>query len=160
MSLFEAYRRELEEAKTSDRRSRFLGALGNFRRPEVREAALAYARTFPLRPLGSPSPGRAVHDPGHLAFADEDGAERAVRWLEESFDLLAEKVPPQLLSGTAHFGQGCSRERLGRVRTLLLARQVPGAEERLQRVADDVEACIALREREGEAVASWLASRP
>jgi alanyl aminopeptidase len=154
MALFDAYRRQFEEAKTPDRRSQYLSGLGSFRRPEAREAALAYVGSGPLRP------DELIAIPIGATSDEPVGADRVVRWLEESFDLLAGRLPVQMLALVAYFGEGCSRERLERVSALLAAREVPGADERVQRVGDDVAACVALREREEPAVAGWLASRP
>ena len=78
----------------------------------------------------------------------------------ENYDKILTKVPPQFKAFFPSFASGCSKERLEAAREFFAVEehQAPGMEVRLAKVSDQVTDCVNLREREGEAVATYLSS--
>jgi alanyl aminopeptidase len=152
LALFEAYRRRFEAAATPAERRLFLDALGAFEAEEVRTRALAYALEGPLRPT-------EIFRIPFTMVDSEAGADRAFAWLREHWEETASRMPPDLVPFLAYFGGGCSPQRLAVAEGFFAApeRQVRGMEEQLRKVGEAVGDCVALRRREGPAVAAWLA---
>jgi alanyl aminopeptidase len=149
--LFDTFRTRFETADEALLRRRFLSLLGGFRDPDLQNQALAYALTGPLRaeemftiPLGI-----SETDAGH---------DRVVDWILENFDEIAERIPQEDIAVLPIFAGGCSRARFEMVADFLLdpSRIVPGTEARVERVRDQVDDCIQLKEKEGQAVADYL----
>ena len=88
------------------------------------------------------------------------GPDLVLDWLEENWDEFTGKMIPDFVRFLAFLGGGCSSERLAGARELLTGpgREIEGVEVTLGRVAEQVEGCLALREREGEEVAAYLKS--
>ena len=151
--LFAAYRRGFEAPRVPDDRGRFLAALGSFTDGPLRRRALDYTLTGPLRP----------DEMGTLPFVLSNGPagpDLVLDWLEENWDEFTGKMIPDFVRFLAFLGGGCSSERLAGARELLTGpgREIEGVEVTLGRVAEQVEGCLALREREGEEVAAYLKS--
>jgi len=155
MALFRQYRRRFESAQVPADRNRYLAALGSFRRPEVVDAALAYALRGPLRTQ------EILTIPNHVS---EDSAYRSAvwTWVAENFKTIADRIPPNYGIFLVHFASGCSDERLQAARDFFSdpAHDLPGIRTELEKVADEVDDCVRLRRRERAAVASFLRSLP
>ncbi len=148
---FDDYKKRLEAATTPSDRRRYLSALGGFDGVELRQAALAYTLDGPLRPNEIFVPGRGI-------AGDAAGRDLTYRWLTESYGAIMERVPPMFAGFMPFFASGCSAERLERAEGFFAQpeHQAPGTAKQLAKVAEQVRDCVALREREGEAVARYL----
>ncbi len=149
--LFEDYKKRLEAAATPAGRRLYLDALGAFDGVDVRQAALEYSLAGPLRPNEIFTPGRGIS-------GDAAGRELTYRWLTESYDQIMARVPPMFASFMPFFASGCSAERMKHAETFFAQpeHQAPGTDKQLAKVAEQVRDCVALREREGAAVARYL----
>jgi alanyl aminopeptidase len=153
-ALFDTYRRRFETATSSEERGRFLVALGRFADPQLADRALAYTIGGPLRPQEL----RAVA----LAMAQDDaGRDRVLAWVQAHWTPLAQRLPPDRVPSLTRFAGGCSAERLEAGRRFFSApeRRAAAIDAQLDRVADQVAECLALRQREGGQVGAWLAAR-
>jgi len=150
---FETYRGRFETAESSEERSRFLTALGHFRRPELAARALAYTISGPLRP-------QELRWVPFAVFADVASRDRLFAWVTESWTPLSTRLPPDRVPSLTTFAGGCSTERLATARAFFGApeRKSPAIDARMARVADQVGECAALKEREGVRVGKWLRS--
>ncbi len=148
---FDEYRTRLEQAVTPSGRRRYLSALGGFDDTEVREAVLAYTLEGPLRPNEIFSPVRGLA--GNAA-----GRDLGYRWLTEGYGKIMERLPPMFGGFMPFFASGCSAERLEHAQEFFAQpeHQAPGTAKQLAKVAEQVRDCVALRAREGEAVARYL----
>jgi len=151
--LFAAYRRGFEAPRVPDDRGRFLTALASFGDEPLRRRALDYTLSGPLRP----------DEMGTIPFVlsgGDDGPELVLDWLGENWAAFTGKMVPDFVRFLAFLGSGCSRERMAETRELLTGagREIPGVEVTLGRVAEQVEGCLALRQREGDEVAAYLRS--
>jgi alanyl aminopeptidase len=147
--LLAAFRAEREPAQ----RRRWLAALG-----AVRDTALV-ARGLEL----AASPGLSAQEIGDLVDAigdDESRRDACFAWVRRSYAWLASRLPAYEMARLPEFAGGCSRERLAEARAFFSdpARAPVGTAESLARTAARVEACAALREREGPAVREALVS--
>ena len=152
--LFEDFRRRFETAETPAERQRFLAALGAFDDPEIRRKALDYALEGPLRPTEIFSISSSMGD-------TVEGRDLLFDWFTANYDKVVARVPPIYASSMPFVAGGCSASRLERGRRFFEqpGRALPGAARRLEKVAEQVESCLALRQREGEAVSRYLLSR-
>ncbi len=151
--LFEEYRKRFEGAKTPTERQRFLSALGAFEDPEIRQTALAYALEGPLQ-------ASEIFSVGFGMFSSESGRDTIYHWLTDNYDSILERMPRAFASMMPDFAGGCSQERLEHARTFFsqAGRSVPGTHKELEKVSEQVQDCVALRGREGAAVARYLSS--
>jgi len=150
-ALFDAYRVHAEGAKTPAVRSQYLNGLGSFRKPELRAAALEYVLSGPLRPNEIFTVTRAMGN-------DEAGREETYRWMTEHYEAITGRIPAEFASFMPFFATGCSEERLQHARTFFAdpKHQVSGQDVQLAEVTDQVNDCVRLREREGEAMTAYL----
>jgi alanyl aminopeptidase len=150
-ALFDAYRSHAESAKTPAVRSQYLNALGAFRKPEIRQAALDYVLSGPLRPNEIFTVTRATGN-------DEAGREATYRWMTEHYEAITGRIPAEFATFMPFFANGCSEERLKNAQAFFAdpKHQVPGQEVQLAEVTDQVEDCLRLREREGTAMTEYL----
>ncbi len=149
--LFDTFRRRFEAAEIPADRGRFLAALGAFDSPGLEDRALAYALAGPLRPNELFTIARGMGD-------TEAGAERVYAWATAHFADLTARIPPDFVAFMPFLASGCSAPRLEAARHFFAApeHRVPGTEEQLARVGEQVTDCVALRRREGPAVAAYL----
>jgi alanyl aminopeptidase len=150
-ALFDDYRRRFEQAKVPADRDRYLEALGAFRNPAIREEALRYALAGPVRP------NELFDVAGQLTESDE-GSDRLLRWVTENYSTIASRLPPDFVAFLAFAGGGCSAERLAGAQRFFAVpeHRVDGTGKQLDRVAQQVEDCLALRRREGTAARRYL----
>ena len=78
--------------------------------------------------------------------------------MSENFGTIASKVPPMYLVYMPIMASGCSQERLQKAKVFFSdpAHQVSGYEMELNKVADSVNDCAGLRQREGALVSAYL----
>jgi aminopeptidase N len=151
-ALWDTFRARFEAATVPHERVRYLGLLGAFDDPALREKALEYALEARLRPQETLTIPRTEADLG------ESEHDRVVSWLLEHYDRVVPRIPPPNRPWLVGFGGGCSSVRWNRVREFFSQEehQVPGTAPGLERVGDSVQECLALREREGDAVRTFL----
>jgi alanyl aminopeptidase len=151
-ALFETYRQRFETTADPVERTRILGALGRFERPELARRVLDYVLAGPLRPHEL----RTI--PFVVSFADDASRDRAFAWVRSHWSELVARMPPDRVPSMVRLAAGCSAERLAVGRDFFGApeRRQPVLDVQLSRVADQVGECVALRRREGMAVAASL----
>jgi len=152
-ALWERYREGFEKATTPSDRNRFLGSLGDFEDPKLQIRALDYTLSGPLRPTEIFNiPGSVANSPG--------GDERTYAWFLDHYDAIADKLPPEFRPFLVGIAGGCSAERLATATEFFSdpSRQAPGTMVQLGKVTAQVNDCVSLRQREGEAVAAYLRS--
>ena len=150
-AMFDLYRKRFETAGDPRMRATFLAALGNFRDPKLREEALAYGLSGSLRAneiFAIPFGGERT----------EQARQKRFEWVLEHWSEMIKRVPTELQSIVVAFGGGCNAERIEATRKYFSdpAHQVEGAADRLEKVTEAVNDCIALRAREQTAVAKYL----
>lgn len=148
-ALFEEFVRRFEAAKTPADRMRFLGALGEFRRAELRARALDFALSGPLHV----SEIFAIPLAGNETVEDR---EQHYRWVTANYAEFAKRLPPQFLSRLAFAAGGCEPARLRAASEFFAARKVEGTDRALARVTEQVNECASLRERELARVSAYL----
>lgn len=150
-AMFEDCKKRFETAQVPQQRSLFLSALGNFRDPVLVDEALNYSLSGPLRPNEFFNiPFSVVSSPAY-----ED---KVFEWQMSNYDAITAMIPPMFASYLPFMAGGCSRERLAKAQEYFSdpARSVPGTEETLAKVSDQVNDCAGLRDREGAKVAAYL----
>jgi alanyl aminopeptidase len=154
-ALWNAYRARFEGAQAPNDRARFLDLLGQFGDPALARAALDYALTDAVRPT------ELLRIPFMVGFATHREDE-VFDWLTRHYDEIAGRIPPFVRAFLPFAAAGCSAERWRRAEAFFAdpAHRVPGIEQQMAQAGEGVAACVRLRQREGEAVARWLAKRP
>ena len=150
-ALFADYKKRFETAQIPAERSRYLNALGFFRDPKIAKEAVQYSLTGPLRPQ------EIFVIPATLGSAIEY-EDVPYKWMTENFGTIASKVPPMYMVYMPSFARGCSLQRLEAAKAFFAdpSHSVPGSEMELAKVADAVNDCAGLRQREGTVVAAYL----
>jgi alanyl aminopeptidase len=153
-ALYDECQRRFENSEAPAERRRFLGAMGAFRDPMLQQEALKYTLEGPLRP----QEGFTI--PSGIASASDEHAEMMFQWMMSNYDIIAPRMPPMYKGYLPFFAGGCSRERLETAKVFFMEpeHQTPGIETRLARLSDSVNDCVTLREREGDRVATYLAT--
>jgi alanyl aminopeptidase len=150
-ALFDEYRRRVETAAIPAERQRFLGGLGYFREPALVDEALRYTVGGKLRPQ------EVFTIPfGVASSVANDG--RTYRFYTENYEVIQKTLPPMFLTFMPRIAAGCSNDRVAAARTFFAApgRAVPGMDKEMEKVAEAVKDCAALRAREGTAVTAYL----
>ncbi len=151
-SLFADYQRRLEASEVPATRRRFLGALGAFEDPALEARALDYMLSEKVRPTDMLLIMRGFGD------RNEAAGERMFQWMVREYARIAERVPPPALRFMPMMGSGCSEQRLAVTKAFFSdpQRAVPGVEQTLERVSDNVRTCVSLRSRDGERVTRFM----
>ena len=151
MALFKEYRKRFEAARVPEERLRYLEGLGSFRKPEIIEAALAYALEGPLRPQ------ELLAIPANIA-TEADDRPLVWDWMTRNFKTITSRVPPNYGIELVHLANGCSTDLLDSARAFFASpdHDLPGVSTELEKVVDQVRDCAALRRREQPAVAEFL----
>ena len=149
--LYETYKTKFESAKVPAERTRYLGAMGRFMDPEIRDEALDYALNGPLRPqeIGAIPQGVAA------VSTDEDFI---WNWSKTHYETIAGKFPPMYRIYLPYFGMGCDEDRIADVEAFFTRPEVTveGMDKSLAKVAEATRTCAGTRERERDAVVSYL----
>ncbi len=149
--LFEEYKKRFEAATAPTDRVPFLSALGNFRDPKLREAALAYVLDGPLRPQELFTIPQTMS--GTLAFKKQ-----VYGWVTKNYDAYVKKMPPSYAIYVPYSGMSCEDEQLQKTNAFfsIPEHSPPGTEAELARVLEAGNDCINMREREEESVRHYL----
>jgi len=147
-ALFDELRKRFENASTPADRARFLSALGRFRDPALKTKAREYSFGGTVRPNeffqlwgGGDTP------------EDRDDM---FNWATTNFDEIMKRLPPAFAGAMAGIAGGCEPARVEKAREFLSARKIPGADRQIARVAESVNECAALRERDKAIIAAYL----
>jgi len=151
MALFEEYRRKFESTTAPGDRFPLLSALGSFRDPALRERALRYTLTGPIRP----------HEIFWISTAmsrDLRNLDQVWAWWQANYDAAAARMPPDYSVYIPYAAGGCSEERIRQGEAFFAdpKHSPPGTLKELAKVAEGVRDCVGLRAREGEAVSRAL----
>ena len=86
------------------------------------------------------------------------GGDIVFEWMTSNFDAITALISPMAAAYLPYLAGGCSAERLEAATAFFgeSAHQIGGAERNMAKVADQVSDCVNLRNREGDAVASYL----
>lgn len=150
-ALLTAYQRRFEGAKVPSEREHLLEALGRFQAPPLREEVLRYSVSGALR----------THELLGLPFtaAEAPGARPAVfRWMTQSFDALAQRIPASFMPHLVQLASGCEEPLASEAQRFFTqpAHHRPGVDLALAKLQQRVSDCAALRRREGAALARFL----
>ena len=162
---FDDYRRRFETATVPGDRALYLVGLGSFRAPAQRASALEYALHGPLRPQETQVIPAAMSETGLTAPANRGGggvfSDEMAKWTLDHWDELVAKIPPNFAARYLRTAGGCSKEREAQVRQFFAdpKRDRPGIRATLRRMADAMEECSSLHDREAERVERWLETR-
>jgi len=150
-AMYEDYKHRFETAQIPWERGRYLSTLGYFRDPKIVEQSLKYTLEGSLRPQ------EMFTIPGNLSRAPQY-EDVPYRWMTENYEAIAARIPPMFLVYMPAFASGCSSARLEAARKFFaeVSHAVAGTEKELAKVADQVNDCAGLREREGAAVSDFL----
>jgi hypothetical protein len=150
-ALFEEYKKRFEAATAPTDRGPLLSALGTFRDPKLREAALAYVLDGPLRPHEIFTIPRTMFET--IAFRKQ-----VYEWVTKNYDAYVKKMPPAYAVYVPYAGASCEEEQLQKTNAFfsMPEHSPPGAEAELARVLEAGNDCIDLRVREGESVRQYL----
>lgn len=151
-ALFENFKNRMETAQVPVVRSRFLYALGSFEDTAIMRLALDCCLN------GKLSAQEAMVIPYSLASISEERDMFIFNWVMANYDVIKTRIPKTSLPGMAHWGGGCSLERLAKAREFFTheSRKQEETELILNRVSAQVNDCVNLREREGASVANYL----
>jgi len=148
---FEDYKKRFETAEIPAERARYLGALGYFRDPKIKDQAIRYSLEGPLRPQEIFTICRGLAT--SIEYEDVP-----YKWMTENFGTISSKVPPMFMVFMPGFARGCDPERLEAAKRFFSdpSHTVPGWEVEMAKVSDQVTDCAGLRQREGQVVTSYL----
>jgi hypothetical protein len=150
-ALFNEYRRRFEAATVPTDRESFLQAIGNFRDPKLREEALAYTLSGPLRPHEIFMIPREMSGTG--------GQERQIlEWATQNYDAIVKRIPPVYVAFLPYVGTSCERDVLDKTKAFFSMPEhtAPGMDAELARVLEAGNDCVGLRSREGKAVERYM----
>ena len=152
-AFFEELRKRFEAATTPTERSRYLGVLGAFRDPKLRDKAFAYALSDKMRP----------NEIFTIPFAGGDTEESRAyifNWVLTNYDAIATRVPPQFRAGLPRTAGGCDPARLAKAREFFSKpeHKVEGMDRAMDQTEERVKECVAFRARESEAIRNYLAA--
>jgi alanyl aminopeptidase len=150
-ALYDSFKKRFETAKTPVERERYLAALGSFEDPKIRQAALSYVLSGSLRP------NEVFTIPSGMAKTEKD-ADLVFEWVTGHYGELTAPMPAMMRSFMPFAASGCSAQRLQTAKKFFSEpdHKVDGTEANLQKVSEQVNDCVNLRRREGQAVATYL----
>jgi len=152
---FEEYRSKFEASAIPADRTRYLGAMGNFRDPKIQDEVLAYALTDKVR----------VMDRFQLfggMYQTESGRDKVYAWMTKNYTTLASGLPVEFQAYFPYMVSGCEQQRLDAAKKFFdePAHKVDGTDRNLEKVASGISDCLNLRQREGSSVAAYLKAAP
>jgi alanyl aminopeptidase len=148
--LFDTYLEHFLHARSPATRTLLLEVFGAFD-SDLRRQALDSIGTDRIRP-------DEVFDLLSAVSSDEEGRQLAFHWIRDHESLVLELLPPVYIVYLPYFAGGCSAERLKEAQTFFLepGRRTPALARSLHRVGEEVQQCLELRQREGDAVKRYL----
>jgi len=149
--LYNALKKGFETAEIPGERNRYLAAMGQFENKAIAKAALSYALDDAVRPQEMFSIIQRVgqmHEDEGLVWS----------WFVDNYDVMTARLPEMYRAYMPYFAGGCDAERLEAARVFFAEEehQATGLDTQLAKVAEGVEDCVSLREREGSSVDKFL----
>jgi aminopeptidase N len=134
---------------------RFFNALPSFRDPALVQRTLRFAISADVRTQDT-----ATLIAGLLTRTSSEDA--AWAFVKENWDMLTKTLGvfqgiPRIAGAVGAF---CTREKRAEAEQFFKAHPVPAAERTLRQAFERIDSCVALKERQAPAAASWLASGP
>ena len=152
--LFDALTAAAERATSPEDQYRYLFALADFRDPALAQRGLERSLTPQLR-----SQDTAIY----LARFLVNPASRSLAWtfVKEHWAALEPKVVISLgdVNLTRSLGAFCDARSRDDIKAFFAAHPLPGAARTLTQTLEQINNCIALRDKQTPAVAAWLAAR-
>jgi len=152
--LFDALTAAAERATSPEDQYRYLFALADFRDPALVQRGLERSLTPQLR-----SQDTAIY----LARFLVNPASRSLAWtfVKEHWAALEPKVVISLgdVNLTRSLGAFCDARSRDDIKAFFAAHPLPGAARTLTQTLEQINNCIALRDKQTPAVAAWLAAR-
>jgi len=148
---FDSFRERFETTKLPTERAAMLAALSSFGADSLADAALNYALSGPLRPQEvSRVPGTMLEVPGR-----ED---KVFDWVRSNYDAIVARMPDIHRQRLATLSVGCTRARVEQLKAFFSepAHRPLGIGVALDRAVATTSDCATLREREGQAVTTYL----
>jgi alanyl aminopeptidase len=148
---YQQFLRRFEEAKLPAERERFLLAIASVRDTALLARTLDYLIKGPLR---APEIESAMRTIARLP----ENEPRLFEWTMRNWPALVERIPDWSLPDLVRTAGVCSPQRLEKARAFFgdPSHHAAGMDKELERLADQVRDCSALRAREGESVARYL----
>lgn len=152
---FEKCRSGYEASRVPAEQARYLAGFSSCTSPELRDEALEYALTGPVRLNDIFTIVRYVGN-------DEAGADRVYNWFTANYDVIASRFPPTFMAMMPFMASGCSEERLNHALEFFSEpdHRADGIDANIARVKDNVMGCVNLRQRERESVVAYLRGLP
>ena len=140
-----------EAAENPTARGIYLGALGSFEDPAIREKTLRYTLEGPLRS------NEMFTIPNEIRTTNI-GADLVFDWLTTNFDVMSRRMPPIWLPFMPISGNGCDMARMEKAKVFFanLENKVDGTDKQMDKVEASVLDCVGLRSREGGRVQLYL----
>ena len=163
-AMFEDYRRRFETATLPSDRGLYLAGMGSFRDTSLRASALEYTLKGPLRPQETLVIPGAMREDGLSVGSGRGGggmfSEEMMRWALAHWDELVSKMPPNFAARNLSLTGGCAKDREAELKAFFSdpKRNRPGIQPTLRRMADAMDECSSLHDREAERVERWLKS--
>ena len=150
--LFEDFKSRFLAAKIPAVRSRFLRTLGQFRDTALINQALDYTLNGDLYSQ------EVISIPFTVSGQSEYYDQFIFEWFLENYEVLMSKLPQAFASSIVFIAGGCSIDRFNMGNEFFTDedRLVVETHQQLARVEAQVNDCVNLRSREGEAVAEYL----
>ena len=149
--LFDQFIAAFEAADSPVARAIYLGALGAFEDPGVREKALAYTLEGPLR-------SNEIFKISNEIRTTSIGADLVFEWVLNHYDVITSRMPPIWLPFMPLVGNGCDLDRMEKAKIFFAKPEtkVDGTDKQMDKVEASVMDCVGLRTREGGKVRSYL----
>ncbi len=163
-AMFEDYRQRFETTTVPNDRTLYLVGMGSFRDPTIRASALEYTLKGPLRPHETQVIPASMGETGLTSYGGRGGggefSDEMAKWTLDHWDELVAKMPPNFATRNLQMTGGCSRERVAGLKQFFAdpRRDTPGIRATLRRMADAMEECSSLHDREAGRVEQWLNS--
>ncbi|MEP7027768.1 MAG: M1 family aminopeptidase [Candidatus Eisenbacteria bacterium] len=150
-ALRDRMRSRFEAATSPAERRIYLTGFSSFRDTTLVRENLAYALSGPLKPQEISVVARAINR--HAPNRD-----LTWNWMRANYGTILKRVPPMYGAFLPRYADGCSPSRLAEADAFFAepGHAPPGAAKELAKVAEGVEDCIGLREREGARVQAFL----
>ena len=144
-ALFDDIRKRFESTASPNDRRAFARILGRFHDPEVKKKARIYALTDAVR-------AGEIFSVTGLPTSEKERDE-LYQWVTANYAELAKKYNPASLRTLPFIAGGCEPARVEAAKAFFEKNQVEGTMRELERVAEQVNECAALRTRELASIA-------
>ncbi|KPH93060.1 aminopeptidase [Pseudoalteromonas porphyrae] len=151
-NLLDAYMNTFKTTKDPQVRTKMLAAMSYFGKPELQKAVLDYSLTDDV----TASDMRTILS-GQKYTPEREA--RLIKWVYTNYDSVAANLPPFALPNLPYYTTaGCDASSLKTTQAFFTDKisEVPGYARSLSKLAEGINTCIALKERELASVNSFL----